>query len=240
MAALPEGTELLALGPLTNIAAACRIDPLLPSRVGLRVVGGNLSSRGFLPPLWPFEFNFARDRAAARDVLARAWRHIVVYPLDVVRRLRCDATRLERLRYLSPLGAQLAGGSRRWLARSPWRYLARSFPVWDLVAALDAVGELSGRYARRRIREGEFACLVTFDPGAAWRSFQELLSLCHSERSLCDRRKRAKNGSQLLTVRLSSLTLLAAVRAANAAANSPFASLRMTGDLWSTLSACLL
>ena len=36
IAALPEGAELLCLGPLTNVAAACRQDASLPSRVRLR------------------------------------------------------------------------------------------------------------------------------------------------------------------------------------------------------------
>jgi len=79
--------EIVALGPLSNVAGACRQDAGLAGRTTLRAVGGNLSSRGFLPPLWPFEFNFARDRKSARFALSLPWRGLTVFPLDVVRRL---------------------------------------------------------------------------------------------------------------------------------------------------------
>jgi len=178
IAALEAGAELLCLGPLTNVAEACRKDPSLPRRLSARVVGGNLSSRGFLRPVWPFEFNFARDRAAARAVLGAGWRSLTVYPLDVVRTLRCDGARLLRVARLSPLGAHLAEGSRRWLARARWRYVGRSFPVWDLVPALDAAGILAGRRQERgSLREGELDCLAGFDAEAAWRSFEDLLGI---------------------------------------------------------------
>src|ERR1700737_1333346 len=49
LSSLEPGAELLCLGPLTNVASACRRNRELPARVALRVVGGNLSSRGFLP-----------------------------------------------------------------------------------------------------------------------------------------------------------------------------------------------
>lgn len=178
IAELEAGAELLCLGPLTNVAEACRKDRSLPPRLSLRVVGGNLSSRGFLRPVWPFEFNFARDRAAARAVLGESWRSLTVYPLDVARELRCDAARLERVGLVSPLGTHIVEGSRRWLQRARWRYLGRSFPVWDLVPALDAVGILAGRrHERRRLPEGELSCLVEFDAEAAWRSFEDLLGI---------------------------------------------------------------
>ena len=51
IAALEPDVELLCLGPLTNVAAACRRDPELPARLRFRAVGGSLSSPGFLPPL---------------------------------------------------------------------------------------------------------------------------------------------------------------------------------------------
>ncbi|MEO8433030.1 MAG: nucleoside hydrolase, partial [Acidobacteriota bacterium] len=96
IAGLPPGCAVIALGPLSNLAAAALADPSWPARTSLAVVGGNLSSRGVWPPVWPHEFNFARDRAAARRVLGAPWESLTVYPLDVVRRLRCDAGRLGR------------------------------------------------------------------------------------------------------------------------------------------------
>lgn len=182
IAALEEGS-ILALGPLTNVAAACRRDPELPARATLAVVGGNLSSRGPLPPLWPHEFNLTRDPAAAREVFSQPWRSQILYPLDVVSRLRVGRERLAEIAAVSPLGDLLARGSRRWLARSRWLHPRRGFPVWDLPAALDALGVLEARHeslptpAVLRLLTGrdEVRCLVAFDPEAAWQSFLALL-----------------------------------------------------------------
>ena len=185
IAGLAAGTELLCLGPLTNVAAAVAGDPSLPARLSLRVVGGYLSSRGPLPPLWPFEFNFARDRGAARAVLRLPWKTLTLYPLDVVRRLRADSTRLHQLAASGALGDALARGSRRWLAHSRRVHLSSSFPVWDLPAALDVLQALPGaRHEESRLATGILRflrlsrpapCLVAFDPDRAWESFLAIL-----------------------------------------------------------------
>jgi inosine-uridine nucleoside N-ribohydrolase len=183
IAAAQPGTMIVALGPLTNLAAACRADPGLPPRAGLAVVGGNLSSGGRVPPLWPFEFNLTRDRAATREVFGLHWERLTLYPLDVVRRLRVGGARLEELAAVSPLGELLADGSRRWLARSRWQHGGRGFPVWDLPAALDSMGALDRRCEsvaappalRRLTGRAELDCLVDFDPDGAWRRFLALV-----------------------------------------------------------------
>jgi inosine-uridine nucleoside N-ribohydrolase len=184
IAALTPEVELLCLGPLTNVAAACRQDRKLPERLRLRVVGANLSSRGLLPPLWPFEFNFARDRLSARFTLACNWKSATLYPLDVVRRLRLDGERLEELRQCSPMGAYLAQSSIRWLKQTRWRYPLTGFPLWDLVPALDALGALEGLHGQRPLpaaigswlgTQKTFRCLLSFDPSIAWRRFLDLI-----------------------------------------------------------------
>ena len=184
IAFLPERTELLCLGPLTNVATACHRDPGLPARVSLRAVGGNLSSRGFLPPIWPLEFNFFLDRQAARFVLSRAWRDLTIYPLDVVRRLRVGREQLSELARVSPLGKYIAVSSERWLSRSRWRYLARNFPLWDLPPALDVLDALGGTSRARTFTVGvrwllatsqPMRCLTSFDPNIAWNRFLSLL-----------------------------------------------------------------
>ncbi|MEP6767949.1 MAG: nucleoside hydrolase [Acidobacteriota bacterium] len=184
IAALPAGASLVAIGPLSNVAAALRADSRVADRVALRIVGGNLSSRGVLPPLWPHEFNLAKDRGAAREVLATPWLDLVVYPLDIVRRLRCDGRRLDAISSCGPAGALLARGSRRWLTRSRWRHGRRGFPVWDLSPALEAADCLSVLIEARRfpMSQRAFAGIpdpvrtaVAFDPIRAWALFEELL-----------------------------------------------------------------
>jgi inosine-uridine nucleoside N-ribohydrolase len=176
--------EIVALGPLTNLAAACRRDPGLAGRASLRAVGGNLSSLGFLPPLWPFEFNFARDRKGARFVLSLPWRRLTLFPLDVVRRLAVGAEELDELGKISDLGRYLAGESRRWLQRARWRHFGRRFPLWDVPAALDAARLLDSTIEPRRLAPGarwllaqpaSLSCLTHFDPSAAWEKFLQLV-----------------------------------------------------------------
>jgi inosine-uridine nucleoside N-ribohydrolase len=185
LAALPEGCRVISIGPLSNLAAAIAVAPDFPGRVSLSVVGGNLRSPGLLPPLWPHEFNLAKDRRSARAVLRAPWRRLVLYPLDVMRPLRCTRERLDRISNLGPSGALVAAGSRRWLSRSRWRWGSAGFPVWDLPSALEAAGVLDVRIAtahfpvpQRRYSgiPDEVSAAVAFDPREAWSAFEALLS----------------------------------------------------------------
>lgn len=182
---LPQGCRIVSIGPLSNVGAAILLSPDLPRRVSLSVVGGNLTSRGRLPPLWPHEFNLAKDRASARAVLGASWRELVLYPLDAMRALRWPAERARRISRAGPVGALLAEGSRRWLRRSRWRWGREGFPVWDLPSALQAAGVLEVEIAsvafpaaQRRysgIPENVSAA-VSFEPQAAWREFDGLIA----------------------------------------------------------------
>lgn len=65
----PGELELIAIGPLTNLALALRLDPGLPLRYkNLVVMGGAYYAQGNTPNL-PAEFNFYSDPEAAADVL---------------------------------------------------------------------------------------------------------------------------------------------------------------------------
>ncbi len=140
LAGLPTGASVLALGPLGNVAAALALDPTLPARIELRVVGGVLSP--WRHPVYRLsDLNLRRDRAAARSVLAAPLRRRL-FPLDVVQALRIGAPDLRRLSAAGPAGEYLARHSQRWLRRSRLRNLGRGFPAWDLVPALDTVGHL--------------------------------------------------------------------------------------------------
>lgn len=162
IAGLPAGTSLLALGPLTHVAQALRLNPEV-SRCALRAV---LTVRKPLtsPLLLLSDLNRRADPQAAHFVLKQQWRELRIFPLDVVRKLRVGQTELERIGATGLLGTYLREHSSRWLRRTRWRYpLRRRFPAWDLVAALDAIASLSGRW-------DENARLVSFDPSAAFDS----------------------------------------------------------------------
>ncbi|WP_254460575.1 nucleoside hydrolase [Xanthomonas sacchari] len=67
---------LVALGPLTNIALALKLDPTLPQRVGrFLVMGGAITCHGNITPA--AEFNIAFDPEAAHIVF-KAFLHIEV------------------------------------------------------------------------------------------------------------------------------------------------------------------
>lgn len=77
----PGSLRVLAIGPLTNIAAALRLDPGLPDLIaeitimgGAALVPGNISAVA--------EANIANDPEAAQEVLAAPW-SITLVPLDV-------------------------------------------------------------------------------------------------------------------------------------------------------------
>lgn len=188
IAALPTGTHVLALGPLSNIAAALRRNPSLASRITVYLVGGNLTSRGRFPPLWPHEFNLAIDPAAAACVFAAPLRRRV-HPLDSCGRLLVSGRDLARFASASPLGAYLARQSLRWWLLSPLRLRALRFPLWDLAPALDLLGLLPAPVETRRMSLRGRGLLVpddhappsefirTIDRHAAIANFQRLLQI---------------------------------------------------------------
>jgi purine nucleosidase len=134
LAARQEGTSIVALGPLTDLAAALDLDLSCARRWSqVIVVGGNRRSHGRWPPLWPYEFNLTKDRAATAMAL-REIQSLIVVPLDRACRLRAERAELERLAG-STLGDDLQAGSRRWVRRNRWLRGRAGFPVWDLVAA---------------------------------------------------------------------------------------------------------
>ncbi|XP_026069515.1 inosine-uridine preferring nucleoside hydrolase-like [Carassius auratus] len=60
--------SLIALGPLTNLALAVRLDPSLPQKLkDLYIMGGNMEGKGNLTP--SAEFNFSMDAESAHVVL---------------------------------------------------------------------------------------------------------------------------------------------------------------------------
>lgn len=92
----PGNISLIAVGPLTNIAQAVKLDPTLPSRVReLIVMGGTMDEPGNVTPL--AEANFHNDPHAADQLLAHDW-PVTVIGLDVTHQILLGDSDLSRLR----------------------------------------------------------------------------------------------------------------------------------------------
>lgn len=73
--------EVIAVGPLTNLATALALDPTLPSRVaGVTVMGGAALVPGNITPV--AEANIGNDPEAASATLSAGW-PVTLVPLDV-------------------------------------------------------------------------------------------------------------------------------------------------------------
>ncbi|QCO97333.1 nucleoside hydrolase [Arthrobacter sp. 24S4-2] len=77
----PGTLRVLAIGPLTNIAEALRLEPELPRLVEeITIMGGAAFAPGNITPV--AEANIANDPEAAAEVLAADW-NVTLVPLDV-------------------------------------------------------------------------------------------------------------------------------------------------------------
>lgn len=175
------GMTVLALGPLTDVAAA--LPSAAPERIVL--VGGNLSSRGRWPPWWPHEFNLTHDRAATAAVFASS-APLTVVPLDVASAFRFDGRDLGAIQ--GALGDFLRRGARRWLIRTRLLKWRRSFPIWDLLAAmwLIAPGAIATRKEKVTVHPNawlefgagtrEVTVVTGFDRGRLWRELLDRMA----------------------------------------------------------------
>ncbi len=182
-----EPLRFLAFGPLTNLAAAILADPVRTAeRVGeVVIVGSNASSAGRWPPLWPHEFNLTKDLRAARIVFESEL-SLTIAPLDLLKKMVVSKVDLEQLHGI--LGDHIRAASRRWFLRARLLKFSSTFPVWDLVAAMYALGEPSivTEPVRAKMRPngwigyGEGQRLVTlirgFDRDAIWSRFVTIIN----------------------------------------------------------------
>ena len=184
LAAGPGPWRVVALGPLTNLAAALLAAPTVTGQVVEVVcVGSNGRSRGRWPPWWPFEFNLTLDRRATR-VVFESDLGLVLVPLDVARRLTVTPADLTPIP--GALGDHLRRHSRRWVRRAGLLRGRRVFPVWDLVAALWVVepGLFTVERTVARLHPNGWlehaagtrpvTVVRSFDPERVWRRFLSL------------------------------------------------------------------
>lgn len=178
--------RVAALGPLTNIAAV--IDKIENRRCDISqiiIVGGNASSAGRWPPIWPHEFNLTRDRRATRIVFDSEI-PLLFLPLDVLATMRVNREMLHSLD--GELGDYLRRNSARWFRRLLMVKGTRWFRVWDLVAAMFLIDPEGAQIDETRAhlhRNGylDFAAgtrtitvMCAFDRERWWRKFVELIN----------------------------------------------------------------
>jgi purine nucleosidase len=143
LAELPDGTDLIALGPLTNIAAAIELDPSLPMRLGRIVVMGGPPERA--------EFNVAHDEEAVDAVLAAPWRtQPLVVGLDRTEQATLTATEFDLLAEHRTTAARFLDAP----LRAYRNVYGGDCPVHDLLAVLAYVDpEVDVDGFRRAARE---------------------------------------------------------------------------------------
>jgi len=103
---------LVAVGPLTNIALALRLDPELPQRIRkLVVMGGTVDEPGNVSPV--AEANFLGDPHAADEVFSADWPATIV-GLDVTHKVLLFDSELENLSRNSEIYGDLLYRSSRF------------------------------------------------------------------------------------------------------------------------------
>lgn len=136
-----SGAEaLLAIGPLTNVAALTIAGARPPE---LTIMGGALQPVEHRGALRSVEHNFGSDPAAAATVLAVPG--AVLVPLDATVATRLDPRLLSKLVTTAPILEPMVEA---WLAE--WSEVVLHDPAALLVAAGD--GTELGRFERRRLR----------------------------------------------------------------------------------------
>ena len=145
----PGQVHLLATGPLTNIAAALRIEPRLPSLVdGITIMGGAADAPGNQTPA--AEANILHDPEAARAVLRADWDCTLV-PLDVTMRELLTEDHRARLTASQRPAATLVAAATDFyfdFFRDD-SFGVRCSPCHDALAAAIAVGDVEPVLAPR-------------------------------------------------------------------------------------------
>jgi inosine-uridine nucleoside N-ribohydrolase len=102
----PGQLTVLALGPLTNIALAMRLEPsFIDSVAGIVWMGGIIRGPGNVGPVTTA--NVLNDVEAAAIVFSESRGKLTMVGQDVTRHVRIDPERFERIRRSGPLGRYL-------------------------------------------------------------------------------------------------------------------------------------
>ncbi len=116
----PGTTTIVAIGPLTNIAALLQKDPAIAKKISRIVLMGGAIHHGYGDDPTPVaEYNIAADPAAAQKVFASGV-HILMVPLDVTAMLQLHGADRHRVfTNLSPMTDALTILYNLWHQRTP-------------------------------------------------------------------------------------------------------------------------
>ncbi len=102
----PGEIALVAVGPLSNVAAAIALDPAFVGNVAeLMIMGGAIDKSNVTPSA---EFNIWADPEAAAVVLGAGWRKATMVPLDAIHEALISLDQCRRLRALSSPAGEAA------------------------------------------------------------------------------------------------------------------------------------
>ncbi|MEG9519220.1 nucleoside hydrolase [Saccharopolyspora indica] len=138
----PGTVHLLAVGPLTNLAAALRLEPELPRLVKrVTIMGGAMLHPGNVTPV--AEANISNDPEAARIVLRAGW-PVTLVPLDAT---MTEAITEEQRRRLAEFGSPVTSFTAAILDLYLGFYAQHAFgerkaACHDPLAAAIAVGDV--------------------------------------------------------------------------------------------------
>ncbi|MBO3681356.1 nucleoside hydrolase [Streptomyces sp. NEAU-YJ-81] len=144
----PGELEIIATGPLTNIALALMIEPELPNLIaGISVMGGAVTVPGNNTP-WA-ESNIKHDPEAASLVFSAGWRRCVLAGLDVTLTTWLRSADLAAIDALTTpagrLAQQIIG---KFSAYFSVTYGRQSCPIHDPTAAILLLHPEYGEYGR--------------------------------------------------------------------------------------------
>ncbi|MFI5733865.1 nucleoside hydrolase [Kribbella sp. NPDC051587] len=153
----PGELDVVAIGPLTNLAAALELEPQIAQWIRhLSVMGGH-----FGPDSKP-EHNFKSDDVAARAVLT-AGIPTTITAIEITEQVAIGADLLQRIRAAGPLGAALGADIEQWWAYWKETWNVPHDPVAVLTLSRPDLFNLSPR-GRITIADGG---LSTFTPDPA-------------------------------------------------------------------------
>jgi purine nucleosidase len=126
----PHQVTIVALGPLTNVALACRLDPHFAELTQeLVLMGGSLNPQTDAPE-WTtrprHEFNFWFDPEATSITLREKWAKVTTTTVDVSLKTRAEPEVLDGL-------AKAHSAAAQWVTRYTPRPLSPNY-LWDEMA----------------------------------------------------------------------------------------------------------